>query len=269
MRIFWVAAALVLMLPASTAVADDFASCAQDDNANIKLTGCTRLLVAHPGLAAAYSSRGDAAASLGDTVGAITDYTQAIALDPKLAVAFYNRGLAHLAEAEADLAAADFDQAIALDGVDATAYNGRAMANAAMGRPEAADADFARAVALDPAYARAYLSRATFNLRRGRFAAALADFDSVLRLHPGDQDASLGRALAGQHAALPDPEVAGSVTGSGAAGESPELDLGLAIPSQPAKGWLARRARASRKHRDALLPDAATGGPDLHIILNR
>lgn len=222
-------AMLLGVLPATNALAGDFATCSQDANINLKLAGCTRLIAVQPTLAAAYSSRGDAFSTLGRVSEAIGDYSRAIELDPRLGVAIYNRGLAYLAGGNAQAALIDFDAAIAINAGDARAFNGRGMANAALGALDAADADFGKAIQLDPDYARAYLSRATLSLRRRRFDDANVDFDAVLRLHFGDPEALAGRLIADSKGELLDTEVTSSATkltavaGSAAGNEAAQL----------------------------------------------
>ena len=273
------AIALVAALPGAAALADDYANCAQDDNPGLKFAGCSALIASHPDLAAAYSSRGSAAAALGQSDRAIADYSRAIALDASLAAAYYNRALLRLAGNDPAQAADDFSTLLGLDPNDATAYNGRGMAFVAMGKLIAADADFAKAIALDPGYIRAYFGRADLSLQRGNFAAAKADYDRVLRLHPGDEDALMGLTYANNAATAPDTGAVGSITPL-VQPPSPAPDLVATVKTlRDLSATPARQAAASKRHKSvrgkgdaakkALRPTLSADAKELSIVVSQ
>lgn len=223
-------ALLLATLPATGAVAGDFALCQQSVDAELKFAGCNGLLLRDPKFAEAYSGRALALVAQGETERAIADYSYAIGLDPGLMVAYYNRGLSYLEIDEPALAAEDFDSVIARNPGDATAYNGRALAYAGLGKYDEAEADFTRAIALDPNYARALVGRGNLTLSRRLYETALKDFERALAVDPGNQDAIIGRSYASTGALPAELEAVGSTT---PLASEPAADLAAIRPRVP------------------------------------
>ena len=94
--------------------------------------------------------RGTARLARGDSEGAFSDYSRALALDPRMVDAFYNRSVINLQKGDLDAALADASQAIALDPKDAPAYNRRGLALFGLGKLDDALADLKKFCALVP-----------------------------------------------------------------------------------------------------------------------
>ena len=93
------------------ALAGDWANCAQQDDRDLEISGCSNVIASsiiapgqeNPGnLAVAYYNRGAAfagkyvpAKGTGDLDRAVADYDQAIRLNPDYGYAYYGRGIAH------------------------------------------------------------------------------------------------------------------------------------------------------------------------------
>src|SRR5947207_1834558 len=88
---------LLLSVPGQGAGPDDDADCAQRDDLDRRIAGCTRVLndvnkTAHQ-RAEAYSHRGLAWHDKHKRIRALADYSEAVGLNPNLAVAHYGRGV--------------------------------------------------------------------------------------------------------------------------------------------------------------------------------
>ena len=99
---------------------------------------------------AAWNNRGIARVRLGQTVGALGDYTHAIELSPRDPELYLNRGDAYLA----------------------------------LGNYEYAILDFTRATQLAPQYGKAYFNRGTARLRAGDRPGAEADWRYAISIEP-------------------------------------------------------------------------------------
>lgn len=109
---------------------------------------------AYPELYAdALNMRGNSLREQGDWQGALSEYTQAIAIVDDFALAYNNRGWAYFNLNDYDAALQDYNTAIFYDDTLAYAYNNRGLIHQFRSELRAAAEDFERAIALglDPA----------------------------------------------------------------------------------------------------------------------
>jgi tetratricopeptide (TPR) repeat protein len=91
--------------------ADDKADCRDAKSADLKIKGCSALIMADAKDALAFNSRGAAYQSKGDLDKAIADYSQAIVLKPDYAAAYENRARAFVGKGDYTRAVADVTKA--------------------------------------------------------------------------------------------------------------------------------------------------------------
>jgi len=185
--------AITLMVAgfASSAAADDFATC-EKSSGDEAIAACTNAIrYTRHGLAVLYNNRGVDWGAKDDNDRAIADYNEAIRLDPTYANMYNNRGNAWGAKGDYDRAIADFNEAIRLDPTFAIAYRNRGMTWRDKGDNDRAIADFNEAVRVDPKYADAYQSRGIIYLYSGALPKALADLNQATELDPKDAFAAL------------------------------------------------------------------------------
>jgi tetratricopeptide (TPR) repeat protein len=129
--------------------------CAQADDVDLRIAGCTRVI--HDGTepdrmrVLAHGARGEAYQAKGDIEAAIIDYGAAISLDPDNAEVYRHRGIAYRILGDYDRAIADFSQAIRIDPQDAGAFLNRGGAYHAKGDNGRASADYDQAQKLNAA----------------------------------------------------------------------------------------------------------------------
>ena len=104
------------------------------------IRSCDAVLKTRP-TAEVFELRGLAKDRRRDFVGALDDYTQALAESPDRPELWNRRGWAHLMTNAAHLALADFDRAIRLDGSNGDALSGRGTARVLLGQHRTAVAD--------------------------------------------------------------------------------------------------------------------------------
>lgn len=131
---------------------------------------------------------------LGDLVGAVKKYTEAIKIAPTYAEPFYNRGKARLNLDQNPLAFDDFTEAIRLQ-PDADAFNNRGIARRKLGDPIGAIRDYDMAILLNPGLFSVLLNRGIAHYETGDREAACRDF-SVAAEH-GVPEASMALQQAG------------------------------------------------------------------------
>jgi len=137
-----------------------------------------------------YNNRGNTRRHAGDTLGALTDYDQAIEIDPLHAGAYLNRAVARTAIGDHAGAIADCTEAIRLftsDAAKARAYNNRGMAHAAARDFQSALADYAESIRLsaeDSDKAVGYGNRGLTHSSAGDYEAALVCYAEAMRLDP-------------------------------------------------------------------------------------
>ncbi len=144
-------------------------------------------LVADVPDAALLNNRGAARAALGDTTGAVSDYTQALALDPALAQAWSNRGNALSKLGRHGEALSDYDQALVLSsGPDTAAIHcNRGLARKLNGDMPGSLADFDAALSINARFGPAYLARGSVRAIRGDVPGAISDLERFLEVTPG------------------------------------------------------------------------------------
>jgi eukaryotic-like serine/threonine-protein kinase len=151
------------------------------------------------GSAVAWFNRGAALTRESRHGAAIRDYTRALECDQRFVPAYLNRGLSYLETRQYASALADFDRAVELGRDDAPVHAGRGMALEALGAGERADVAFAQAFArldqLDGG-ARVRILWAHGNaVAPRRPDKAAASFDAVLTIDPREPQALYGRAM--------------------------------------------------------------------------
>ncbi|MBL8794206.1 MAG: tetratricopeptide repeat protein [Planctomycetia bacterium] len=130
-----------------------------------------------------FARRGVERQQQGNLMGALADYTQALALQPDYPVVLNNRGVVRHQLGEFAAAIADFDAALRLRPNYAEAHNNRGSSRQALGDLDGALADFNTAIGLNPRYAEAFDNRAELHSLRWEHAAAAADYDTALALY--------------------------------------------------------------------------------------
>ena len=158
----------------------------------------SQVLALDPGSGIAYTARAGARQSKGDLDGAIKDYTQAIALNPQMADAYNGRGNAKAARNDLDSAIADFTQAVKIDPTLAAAYDSRGNAKTAKDDLDGAISDYTQAVTIDPTLASAFSDRGFARQANGNLDGAISDYTQALALKPKTATAYYNRGLARQ-----------------------------------------------------------------------
>ena len=143
-----------------------------------------------------YFNWGNKKSDLGDYVGAIADYTQAIHLKPDFASAYYNRGILKVELGQYTDAIADYTEAIRLKPDHASAYYNRGIAKRTLEQYDAAITDYTEAIRLKPDHASAYYNRGIANSKLRKYFAEIADYDMTIRLKPDHAKAYNNRGIA-------------------------------------------------------------------------
>ncbi len=146
-----------------------------------------------------YLNEGMAKAQKNDWDGAISDFTQVLAMNPKAVSAYFYRGCARQARSpkpDVDGAIADFTMAVSLDPKLAGAYYRRGEAKLAKDDADGAMADFTQAINLDPKLAQAAFSRANLRITKADYDGAITDYTQVLAIDPNRADAYSNRGWA-------------------------------------------------------------------------
>src|SRR5262249_35608211 len=107
---------------------------------------------------------------------------EAIRLNPKFVVAFTSRGWAWKSKGDSDRAIADFSESINLDPKYAFAYNNRGIMLMDRRDYARAIADFSEAIRTDPGYTAAFTNRGLAYERNGDPARARTEFNAALGL---------------------------------------------------------------------------------------
>lgn len=182
----------------------DVATCAQAQDHDAAIAGCTRIIEdgkqKGTARAAAYYNRGNAHAAKGDRAAALSDYDEAIKIQPKNALALNNRGTARSEAGDTDAAIADFAAAIKHKARFASAYFNRANAYAAKGEADRAIADYTAAIRYNPRNANAYIARGALYLAGGDTAKARADMKRAAQLERKNAYAILWQDIAERRA---------------------------------------------------------------------
>lgn len=154
--------------------------------------GLALTLGAMPMLAAAataesFVKRGNALldpTDLSNLTGAITAFSDALALDPENADAAFGRGYARMLKGDVSGAIADFSHAISLRPNSSEAYSNRGECRLRINDCDGAVADFDHCIKIQPNAYGGYYGRARALRAKGDFGNAVADFSKALDLKP-------------------------------------------------------------------------------------
>jgi serine/threonine-protein kinase len=154
----------------------------------LALWDCNQAISINHGDPLFYRLRGDAKRNLGDRVGAIADYSEAIERFPPDYVAWTSRGRLRCQINNTSGAMRDLNEAIRLNPSHEWAYLCRAEAKAGSNddKGEIADLDFA--IQLDPNLGFAYSLRGNALSRLKEFSRAERDYQTAMRLEPTDAE---------------------------------------------------------------------------------
>ena len=106
----WVVAAGFVLLT-TAALADSKSDCLDSKDHELRIKGCSAIILRNPNDVIAYHNRGDAYGQKGDFDHAIADYTKAIELNPNYAPAYNSRGRAYTSKGDYVHAVADVTRA--------------------------------------------------------------------------------------------------------------------------------------------------------------
>ena len=141
----------------------------------------------------AYYNLGLAFKNAGQTGGAISNFSKAIALNPDFPDAYNNRAVTFDEMGQEDKAIDDLNAAISMDPAQYLAHFNLGEILARMGRPGPAMAELDKAIELNPSYAGAYNDRGLVFQIMGKFDNALNDFNKSLILDPNNPKVYVNR----------------------------------------------------------------------------
>lgn len=133
-----------------------------------------------PGDVTAFFNRGTTRHDLRDQPGAISDYSQVIALQPDHAIALNNRGVAQLELNQGDAAEADLSEAILQNPRLLAPHCNRGWLRLEQRRYAAAIADFTQAITLSPHLPMAYVYRGSALQKLGDLKGAVRDYSDAI-----------------------------------------------------------------------------------------
>lgn len=142
-----------------------------------------------------YNNRGVARHALGDRLGALDDFQSALALRNDQATLYQNRGILHAEQGEFANAIADFSSALHLEPHNAEAYLRRGLSYAKLENWPQAIADYTAARQYQPQRASLYFHRGLAHGKLGHFSEAIADYTHTLQLNPRHALAHFCRGL--------------------------------------------------------------------------
>ncbi len=144
----------------------------------------------------AYFNRALTRYELGDQMGAISDYTQVIAINADHDTAYNNRGLIRYELGKKDAAVADLNRAILVNPCNSMAYCNRGIIRGELGNPMGAIEDYSYAIHADANCNQAYFQRGLARSQMGNKMGAVEDFSQVIELHEQDASAYFYRGMA-------------------------------------------------------------------------
>jgi tetratricopeptide (TPR) repeat protein len=144
-------------------------------------------------------ARGQMRLRLGDTAGAMGDFTEIVFLYPRLPDGYRGRAWIFDDLGRTDEALAEWGRAIGVSPDDAGLYQERGFARLDAGMLEPSAEDFTTALALDATFSRSFAGRGEARYQLGLFSLALLDCDSALALDEGDAAAWLTRGRAADY----------------------------------------------------------------------
>jgi tetratricopeptide (TPR) repeat protein len=149
----------------------------------------TDVISKNPDVAYAYNNRGIAKKNVGDYVGALEDFNQAIRLDTMSSIFYNNRGTVLAIQKLYQSALADFDHALALKDNYHEAYFNRALVKKSMNDYDGLLADLDLAIKYKKIFPTAYYERALEKNRRHDRQGALADIALAIKARKGYAEA--------------------------------------------------------------------------------
>ncbi|MGE0421725.1 MAG: tetratricopeptide repeat protein [Reyranellaceae bacterium] len=147
------------------------------------------------GIAAVWTSRGNALIDRSAFVQAVESFDQAIRANPDYAPAFDNRGVAYLRMHQYERAIRDFTEAIRLRPWNPSAFRHRCLA-LAVARLKGAGLDCARSEDMRGNHPATHEVRALLHLLSGHVSSAIDQFDAALKRQPTRAVALYGRGVA-------------------------------------------------------------------------
>lgn len=162
------------------------------DDAEIVLD---KLIDLYPTYPQAYLTRGSLYLEEGDSIKALSDYTEAIKQDSSLYQSYSMRGLLNYQLKNYDNALVDLDEAIRLDPLYSGNYINRGLVKYAKDDYRGAMADYDQVIGLDSINVIGRINRGLLRAQVGDDRNAATDFDVALRYEPGNNIVHLNRAL--------------------------------------------------------------------------
>ncbi|TVP56620.1 MAG: tetratricopeptide repeat protein [Nodularia sp. (in: Bacteria)] len=135
-------------------------------------------------------------AKIGDLLGAIASYNQAIEMNPDVFEYWFNRGLTLFHLGYFVEAIASYDEAIALKPNHYKSWYNRGGTLGELGRFEEALVCFNQAIAIQPHKPEAFSSQALALLKLGQIGEAISSYDQALHLEPQDPENWYYRGIA-------------------------------------------------------------------------
>jgi tetratricopeptide (TPR) repeat protein len=161
-----------------------------------ELTEIHKIISSKPATTNDYNRRGIVKSILGDYLGAIQDFTDAIRVDNNNALAYFNRALT-LSELEVEFLSALSDYSMAIKiAPDAETFNRRANIKCKLMDFHGALEDYNLAVKLEPANYLPYLNRGCLKYSLKDYASAIDDFSNSIKLKSDYYFAYYNRGLA-------------------------------------------------------------------------
>lgn len=197
----WITALLLSLLLTAAAHAGPLEDCAQAQDFDRRILGCSERVRQFPRDATAYFNRGSAYLAKGDLDRAIADNSSVIEIDPGNATAYYNRGIAYERKEQFDQAIPDFNKAAEISPRFGGAFDARARIYLKIDQRSLALRDAERAVAIDSQDERFMDTRARVYEALGRQQDAIADYRRVLTSNPSAKSAIDGLSRLGVSAA--------------------------------------------------------------------
>jgi tetratricopeptide (TPR) repeat protein len=194
---------ITLFWQALAAHAGPLEDCAQAQDIDRRIKGCSDHIRQFPGDATAFFNRASAYLSKGDLDRAIGDSSRVIQIDPAYATAYYQRGIAYQGMERYDLAIADFSRAVEINPRLGGVFDARAGAYLKIGQATLALRDAERAVSLDPFDKRFLDTRASIYEALGRTKEAIADYRRLLSSNPSMKSAIDGLRRLGELSPAP------------------------------------------------------------------
>lgn len=143
----------------------------------------------------AYYWRGNGRKMIGDTSGAIMDYSVAVTIDPQLAVAYNNRGNLLAAQNKNDSAISDFIIAVKIDSTFSLAWSNLSIALTRVNLLDSALKCYSKALLIKPT-SELYYGRGLLYYKMKYYDLALSDYTNAINLDPTNSVYYLHRSFA-------------------------------------------------------------------------